>query len=83
MIVGFSTLTSAQRGPRSKEGIGGRGAVSVRREERVCRKTKEKGEWVSERVESNSTFKGPSSDETQTDHMRQLMEQLSALLIKK
>jgi hypothetical protein len=44
---------------------------------------KENGERVSERVESNSAFKGPFSDETQTYHMRQLMEQLSVLLIKK
>jgi hypothetical protein len=43
---------------------------------------KENGEQVSERVKSNSVFKGSSSDETQTDHMRQLMEQLSVLLIK-
>jgi hypothetical protein len=74
MIVGSSTFIFGQRGPKSKEGIGGRGAISARREEIICRR-KQKKERISERVENNSAFKeSSSSDETQTYHMRQLME---------
>jgi hypothetical protein len=43
MIVGSSTLTFDQRGPKSKKGIKGRGAISARREEIICRRKQKKG----------------------------------------
>jgi hypothetical protein len=71
------------KGPKKQGGDRRQGSdLNEKRRKGLSPKIKEKGEWVSERVESTSAFKGPSSNETQTYHMRQLMKQLSLLLIK-
>jgi hypothetical protein len=56
--------------------------ISTRIEEGFHCRNKENAEQVNEWVESNSAIKGDSSDSTQIDHMRQLIEQLSMLLTK-